>query len=98
MPTNSRAALPCRTHSDATFAASITLPPPSAITASAPLALIRAAIVSTTSIGGSGGTSANVSAHNGTATCRSKPAPATPGSLTTKTRLQPLVWQSAARD
>jgi hypothetical protein len=39
-----------------------------------------------------------VNKRNGRATCRSKPAPATPASLTTKTRSQPLIWQSAARD
>jgi hypothetical protein len=58
----------------ATFAGSITLPPPSAITASAPLDLMRAATVSTTSIGGSGETSANVSACKG----RGPPAAARP--------------------
>src|SRR5215211_3408660 len=99
-PSCSRAVPPCVKTASATFAVSITEPPPTARNESAPASPAAAAQRSTTSVEESCGTSSKTPASSRPPSARpastlsTRPVPRTTWSVTRKTRCAPSFWNS----
>ncbi len=103
-PSCSRALPPWVKTASATFAVSITEPPPTARNESAPASLAAAAHCSTTAQDESCGQPSKIPATSRppstmpASTFSTRPVPRTPGSVTTKTRCAPSFWNSKPVD